>query len=122
MDWLTNSSFPTSSSSILPQQLHDASSDSEDEVVEKRKKKKKEKKDKKEKKLKKSKKSKRVKTDKEKIVEIERQLGREDTRKGSDIWSSDAKSIFFFDTKGDQDNLIFGSLYKNDIPDYDKHR
>jgi hypothetical protein len=122
MDWLTNSSFPTTSSFVPPKPAEDSSSDSDSEVVEKRKKKKKEKKGKKEKKSKKSKKSKRAKTDKEKIVEIERQFAREDTRKGSDNLSTDGKSIFFFDTKGDQDNLIFGSLYKNDIPDYDKHR
>jgi hypothetical protein len=63
------------------------------------------------------------KTDKEKILELERKQYKHDPRKGSDVWKlKDPTKVYFFDAKGDQNNLVFGALYRLDIPSYFKSR
>ena len=34
----------------------------------------------------------------------------------------DPTKVYFFDAKGDQNNMVFGALYRLDIPSYFKSR
>eukprot|EP01116_Phalansterium_solitarium_P009220 TRINITY_DN23282_c0_g1_i1.p1 TRINITY_DN23282_c0_g1~~TRINITY_DN23282_c0_g1_i1.p1 ORF type:complete len:453 (+),score=167.39 TRINITY_DN23282_c0_g1_i1:157-1515(+) len=87
---------------------------------------KKSKKHKKERDGKRSKKEKsRKKTDKEKILDIERRLIKDDAnRKALNIWLDSTKGdrIYEVDFKGDQENLLYGALYRLNVPIYYRRR
>lgn len=71
---------------------------------------------------------KRTKEEREKELQIERRLMREDVRKPAALWLTEpveslpVERLYRIDATGDRNNLVFGYLYRGDIPRYSMKR